>query len=291
MATSSGEKAFLSSDVALNVKLLVLNLHGSMPEMWDVADRPLSYKESLAKRTGVAVEDLHVICQLHAHGRPLGLPERTCNVPGSRLRWNEWLTFGAKYRDLSPDAWVELTVIGSSGPCASRTLGCARLELFTEEQHLRTKGAKVMLELTLEDADATSNLSKSREPRVALPLPAEVACTVEGGGGAMPSKVTARSPTAGGATPFSSAARPSAAQPASGSTCGMPCAADMEEMSRLEELAARHEEVSDHADRALDWLNRPTYAHLERRQQVSRDGTRSSRRHARVMTAHPPRQA
>ena len=33
-------------------------------------------------------------------------------MPGSRLRWNEWITFHAKYCDLSPDAWVALTVIG-----------------------------------------------------------------------------------------------------------------------------------------------------------------------------------
>jgi phosphatidylinositol 3-kinase len=132
------ESAFLSSDVSLNIKLLVQVLHGSMPEMVDVADRPLSYTDALSCRAGVAVSDLYLSCQLHAHGQPLGLPERTCNMPGSRLRWNEWITFRAKYCDLSPDAWVALTLIGSAGPLAARTIGTARLPLFSEAQQLRT---------------------------------------------------------------------------------------------------------------------------------------------------------
>ena len=103
---------FLSSDISLPVKLLVLNAHGSSPEMAD-AEQPMTYTDSLSKKTGLAACDMYVSCQLHTHGRPLGLPERTCNTPGSRLRWNEWIGFNAKYRDLSPDAHVTLTLVGS----------------------------------------------------------------------------------------------------------------------------------------------------------------------------------
>ena len=92
-------EAFLSSDVTLNIKMLVLNLHGSMTEMAEGGGpggaRPVSYADALSKRAGCAAADLYLSCQLHAHGRPLGLPERTCNTPGSRLRWNEWITFRA----------------------------------------------------------------------------------------------------------------------------------------------------------------------------------------------------
>ncbi len=116
-SSSPPHEAFLSSEVGLNIKLLVLNLHGSMPEMAEApSSKPLSYAEAIARRTGVAAADLHLICELHAHERPLGLSERTCNMPGSRLRWNEWITFGAKYCDLSADACVQLTLVGSAGP-------------------------------------------------------------------------------------------------------------------------------------------------------------------------------
>ena len=116
--------AFLSSDIFLNIKLLVLNLHGSMPEMSEGGSaRPTSYADCLSRRCGCSAADLHLSFQLHAHGRPLGLPERTCNMPGSRLRWNEWITFGVKYCDLSPDAWVSISVVGSQGPRLVKTLG------------------------------------------------------------------------------------------------------------------------------------------------------------------------
>jgi hypothetical protein len=141
------DSCFLSSDVVLNIKLLVQNLHGSMPEMADGTDRPLSYAECLSRRAGCAAADLHLTFQLYAHGRPLGLPERTCNMPGSRLRWNEWITFRARYCDLSPDAWVALSVVGSDGPRSVRTLGSARLELFNEHRQLRSGVSKVMLEM------------------------------------------------------------------------------------------------------------------------------------------------
>ena len=137
---------FLSSDVDLQVKLLLLNLHGACPAL--LGDEPgLSYAECISRVADVAASDLYISCQLHTHGRPLGLPERTCNTPGSRLRWNEWIGFNAKYRDLSPDAYVTLTLVGSSGPRATRTLGTARLALFDEAQQLRMGVCKVQVRM------------------------------------------------------------------------------------------------------------------------------------------------
>ena len=106
-------QAFLSSAVNLNIKLLVQNLHGSMPEM---ESRGLGYTECLSERTGCTAADLYLEFQLFVHGQPLGLPERTCNMPGSRLRWNEWITFRAKYCDLSADAWIDIKLCGSDAP-------------------------------------------------------------------------------------------------------------------------------------------------------------------------------
>ena len=112
---------FLSSDVGLNVKLLVLNAHGSSPEMAD-ADPPVSYTDCLSRKTQLSACDMFVSCQLHTHGRQQGVAERTCNTPGSRLRWNEWVSFRAKYSSLSPDAYITLCVCGSHGPRTARTV-------------------------------------------------------------------------------------------------------------------------------------------------------------------------
>ena len=137
-------QCFLSSDVDLNIKLLVLNFHGSIA---DSNVRVATYAESLMERTGCAASDLFLRCQLYTHGQPLGLPERTCNTPGSRLRWNEWITFRAKYTDLSPDAWVELSLVGSAAPRFSATIAKAQLPLFSESRQLRSGVIKVPIEL------------------------------------------------------------------------------------------------------------------------------------------------
>ena len=75
-----------------------------MPEMAEAP--PPSHSPTPASPHRLAAADLHLICELHARERPLGLSERL-NMPGSRLRWNEWIT-GAKYCDLSADACVQL---------------------------------------------------------------------------------------------------------------------------------------------------------------------------------------
>lgn len=177
-----------------------------MPEMAADGSRPLSYADCLSRRTDCSAADMYLSCQLHAHGRPLGLPERTCNMPGSKLRWNEWVTFHAKYCDLSPDAWVAVNLVGSEAPRTTRVLGSARLALFNDARQLRTGVVKLTFELAESVGDATGGI-------------------VAGDGAS------------------------SAAQ----------------EAVRLEELAARHEDVTAHPDPALDWLNKPTHAHLEER--------------------------
>jgi len=229
-------EAFLSSDVTLNIKMLVLNLHGSMTEMAEGGGpggaRPVSYADALSKRAGCAAADLYLSCQLHAHGRPLGLPERTCNTPGSRLRWNEWITFRAKYCDLSPDAWIAITLVGSGAPRSSLNIGAAKISLFTDARQLRTGVVKVMFDVVAADGVAAAAVSK----------------VDVGGGGVV-------------------VAPPSASSSSAAAGIGGSLADDETEIARLEELATRHENAMAHTDRALDWLNRPTYAHLERRQQ------------------------
>tara|TARA_B110001452_G_scaffold69368_1_gene55954 strand:+ start:423 stop:2480 length:2058 start_codon:yes stop_codon:yes gene_type:complete len=135
---------FLSSQINLHVKLLVLNLHGGCPDL--AAGEPsLTYAEWISRRIGVAADDLCVSCQLHTHGHPLGLPECTFNTPGSRMRWNEWVSFNIKYCDLSPDAFMMLTLVGSSGPRKSHMLGSVKVPLFDEGHQLCMGVSKLQL--------------------------------------------------------------------------------------------------------------------------------------------------
>lgn len=72
MAASS---LFLSSDVGLQVKLLVQQLHGSVPAML-AADPPLTYSAWLAEACGVAPNDLSVTAQLVVRAMRMPAPER-----------------------------------------------------------------------------------------------------------------------------------------------------------------------------------------------------------------------
>ena len=238
---ASMAQVFFSSEVPLNVKVSVLNLHGSIPEMSDSA-APLSYTECLGQRVGAAAADLYVTCQLHAHGQPIGLSERTYNMPGSRLRWNEWLTFMPKYCDLSADAVMEVTLIGSKGS-RGKPVGSVTFPLFDESQHLRTGVINLLVELTPDEEKPTV----TEDSRGVGPLNAmHPSLSVDSG--------ALQDPAA--------------------------------EMARLEGLSARHERVAAMPDPTLDWLNRPTYVHLEQRQQVRElcmSGLLLARAHAIIM--------
>ena len=152
---------FLSSDISLPVKIRVGSMHGAAP------DSGLSYPALVKARTGVAAADIEVWCQLHSHGRPVGQPERTCNAPGSQLRWNEWLSFSAHYRDLSADASVTLRLVGSSGARATRVVAEASARLFDDDGRSLHTG-ELKLPLTLlppPDADGGGRRRRARRRR------------------------------------------------------------------------------------------------------------------------------
>lgn len=200
------EAHFRSSDVQLPLKLLLLNSHGSSPEM-GASEPPLSYARCLSLKSGIAASDMYVSCALHTHGREHGV-SRTYNTAGSRLRWNEWVSFRGKYSSLSPDAHISLALCGSDGPRSTKVIGTARLALFDETQQLRTGVIKVRLELT---GSVASPRDEGRDDAHA---------------------------------------------------------SEEEEIAWLDGLASRHEKVLSQPDASLDWLNRPTFAFIEERQQV-----------------------
>ena len=212
---------FLSSDISLPVKIRVGSMHGAAP------DSGLSYPALVKARTGVAAADIEVWCQLHSHGRPVGQPERTCNAPGSQLRWNEWLSFSAHYRDLSADASVTLRLVGSSGARATRVVAEASARLFDDDGRSLHTG-ELKLPLTL------------------LPPP-----DADGGGAASPS-----------------AAAPAAAAPAAATPTGSGGGGEAEklaELAALEAQAEAHERALAAGDASLQWLDGPTFDHLEAR--------------------------
>jgi hypothetical protein len=137
---------FRSSDVTLQVKLLVQQLHGSVPAMC-ASHPPLSYAAWLAGACGVAPHDLHISAQLLVHGMPLGQPERTFSAAGSKLRWNEWLSFTAKYCDLSADAALRISVYGTAGPREPVLIGTATAKLFDAASRLREGELQLALRL------------------------------------------------------------------------------------------------------------------------------------------------
>ena len=212
---------FLSSDISLPVKIRVGSMHGAAP------DSGLSYPALVKARTGVAAADIEVWCQLHSHGRPVGQPERTCNAPGSQLRWNEWLSFSAHYRDLSADASVTLRLVGSSGARATRVVAEASARLFDDDGRSLHTG-ELKLPLTL------------------LPSP-----DADGSAAAAPS-----------------AAAPAAAAPAAATPTGSGGGGEAEklaELAALEAQAEAHERALAAGDASLQWLDGPTFDHLEAR--------------------------
>ena len=212
---------FLSSDISLPVKIRVGSMHGAAP------DSGLSYPALVKARTGVAAADIEVWCQLHSHGRPVGHPERTCNAPGSQLRWNEWLSFSAHYRDLSADASVTLRLVGSSGARATRVVAEASARLFDDDGRSLHTG-ELKLPLTL------------------LPPP-----DADGGDAAAPSAAAA------------AAAAPAAATPTGSGGGGE--AEKLAELAALEAQAEAHERALAAGDASLQWLDGPTFDHLEAR--------------------------
>ena len=84
MAASGGLAYFLSSEVGLQVKLQVQQLHGSVPAM-SAAEPPLSYSAWLAEACGVAPNDLNVTAQLLVR-RPRARQPTWIRAP-RRARW------------------------------------------------------------------------------------------------------------------------------------------------------------------------------------------------------------
>jgi len=94
-------KYFLLSDLNLNVKIKINSLNGHKRQ-----------DDTENVRTATRETELYVTCQIFANGKPVGLPSSTTyrGFASEPTRWNEWMTFPLKYRDLTPTSQFVFTV-------------------------------------------------------------------------------------------------------------------------------------------------------------------------------------
>eukprot|EP00249_Psilotum_nudum_P022815 c28649_g1_i1 orf=409-2850(-) len=137
MTMSGNEfRFFLSCDINLPVTFRVETLDG---QPYD----PSVPEESLA---GDSIPELYVECALYLDGVLFGLPTRTRLASIEKpCRWNELMTLSAKYRDLTADAQLALTVWDVSQPRQEVAIGGATLRLFNSKKQLKTGKQKLRL--------------------------------------------------------------------------------------------------------------------------------------------------
>ncbi|KAI0523993.1 hypothetical protein KFK09_003357 [Dendrobium nobile] len=130
---------FLSCDISLPVTLRIDRLEGNLPQSSAV----VSEVDSAA---GSRNAELFVECALHIDGALFGLPTRTrLESSGQPYCWNELITLSTKYRDLTPQAQLSLTVWDVSCDDDDCVVGGATISLFNKQKQLRTGRQKLRL--------------------------------------------------------------------------------------------------------------------------------------------------
>ncbi|KAK9119728.1 hypothetical protein Scep_017821 [Stephania cephalantha] len=130
---------FLSCDINLPVTLRVERLEGNLPPMKsssDSIDSPAEERKA----------ELYVECALYIDGAPFGLPTRTrLETIGSSYCWNELVTLSTKYRDLTANSQLALTVWDVSCEEEDELVGGATILLFNSKKQLKTGKQKLRL--------------------------------------------------------------------------------------------------------------------------------------------------
>ncbi|KAG0614104.1 hypothetical protein M758_6G151500 [Ceratodon purpureus] len=128
---------FLSCDINLPVTFRVEALHG---------DPPAAPAPDGLIGAGSSTPELFVECALFIDGVLFGLPTRTRLASIEKpWRWNELVTLSAKYRDLTANAQLALTVWDVSSPRQEVVVGGATLALFSSKKQLKTGKQKLRL--------------------------------------------------------------------------------------------------------------------------------------------------
>ncbi|XP_057494102.1 phosphatidylinositol 3-kinase, root isoform [Actinidia eriantha] len=138
---SSNEfRFFLSCDINLPVTFRVERLEGNLP-----ASKPPNSAE-VDFTTEERRPELFVECALYIDGAPFGLPTRTrLESTGPTYCWNELITLSTKYRDLTANSQLALTVWDVSCGKTEGLIGGATINLFNTKKQLKTGRHKLRL--------------------------------------------------------------------------------------------------------------------------------------------------
>ncbi|KAG5522167.1 hypothetical protein RHGRI_034373 [Rhododendron griersonianum] len=138
---SSNEfRFFLSCDINLPVTFRVERLDGNLP-----APKPPNSAEA-DFATEERRPELFVECALYIDGAPFGLPTRTrLESTGPTYCWNELITLSTKYRDLTANSQLALTVWDVSCGKTEGLIGGATISLFNTKNQLKTGRHKFRL--------------------------------------------------------------------------------------------------------------------------------------------------
>lgn len=138
--TGNEFRFFLACDINLPVTFKIERLEGKLP----VA------KSSNSADADTIVEErrpeLYVECALYLDGAPFGLPMRTrLECAGPLYCWSELITLSTKYRDLTHNSQLALTVWDVSCGKNEGLVGGATIRLFNGNRQLKTGKHKLRL--------------------------------------------------------------------------------------------------------------------------------------------------
>lgn len=119
-----------SSSVYARLQIKIGTLEGKRhkPEYDKLIENPILKFSGLYQE---GREDLFVVCQVFADGRPLSLPVSTSyKAFTTRWNWSEWITLPVMFSDLPRNAQLGLTIYDCMGPSQIMTVGGTTISLF-----------------------------------------------------------------------------------------------------------------------------------------------------------------
>lgn len=126
------------SSLDLPITIKISSLEGTRPQATLLA----LLENPALKHCGVqqnVPSDIYVIIQLFSNGQMISLPYQTSHksFSGSNITWNEIITLPIKYRDLSRDSRLVVTVYDIQGPRKLQIVGGSSLGLFGKKSTLK----------------------------------------------------------------------------------------------------------------------------------------------------------
>lgn len=140
-------KFFLSCDISHPLRFKLETLHGPLssanPSTGDILE-PLP--DDPLYDTWHPTPEFYAECAIYIDGVPFGLSSRTRNAAlATNCRWDEWVTMGVKYCDLTVDAQLALTIWDEAQPRHEVAFGACTLPLFTRNMQLKCGHFKLRL--------------------------------------------------------------------------------------------------------------------------------------------------